>query len=225
MSRILLTGASGRVGRALIERLASPEFEFALVGRSAESLRQLSDEIHARGGSAHIIEANLSSKTTPETVVQQAATAMGGLDVLIHGAAAYGFQPFAPSSPELLLRVLETSLQSAILLTHAAIPALKLSNNAVVVQIASTAGLRPVTEAVVYSAAKAGMIAFGQALRSEVEGLGIALHTVIPGQLQLQPGGAGLPPAHVAQCIHELILQRAAGCAGSDVILDETPSE
>ena len=138
---------------------------------------------------------------------------MGGLDVLIHGAAAYGFRPFAQSSPDLLLRVLETSLQSAILLTHAAIPALKLSDNAVVVQIASTAGLRPVTEAVVYSAAKAGMIAFGKALRPEVEGLGIALHTVIPGQLQLQPGGAGLPPAHVAQCIHELILQRAAGCA------------
>ena len=221
MARILLTGATGRVGRAFLERSATPEYEFALVTRDPGKLETVDTALRNRGTKTHLIQADLAEDGVAGKIVADAIDAMGGIDVLINNAAAFGFGPFADMAPERLDHIVKINLQAVLQLSLAALPALSASPHAALINIASTAGIAPVKDAPVYSATKAALIAFGKALREEASAHNIAVCTVIPGQLQLKdkPHAAGLDPAVVADAITAIIRDPIPARWQKDVLL------
>ncbi len=207
MTVILLTGATGRLGRAIVQRLARPGNRFALVGRSADALDRLAADLAGEGVESHWVAADLATRDSPAAVVDRAANALGGIDVLVNNAAAFGFKPLADAGPELIDRIVDLNLRAVLHLTHSALRPLSAARRPAIVNIASTAGLEPVPEAAVYSATKAAVIAFGDAFRDEARALGIALCTVVPGQLRLtdDEGAPGIPPAEVAEAVASVV--------------------
>jgi short-subunit dehydrogenase len=222
MSAILLTGATGRVGTAVVERLASPDNRFALVGRRADALDRLAADLAAEGVESHPIAADLAARDAPATVVARAVELLGGIDVLVNNAAAFGFRPFADAGPELIDRIVDVNLRAVLQLTHGALRPLSEARRPAIVNVASTAGLDPVPEAAVYSATKAAMIAFGDAFRDEARARGIALCTVVPGQLRLtdDEGAAGIPPAKVAEAVASVVEATAPMDLPARIIVD-----
>jgi 3-oxoacyl-[acyl-carrier protein] reductase len=207
VSNILLTGATGRVGRATIARLASNDHEIAAVGRDATVLDDVVSILSDRGSVGHAVVADLADRGTVRTVIDAAIGKMGGIDVIINNAAAFGFAPFQELGPDRIDQLIDLNIRAVLQLTHQALPQLEASPRAAIINIASTAGRSPVPEAAVYSATKAAIIAFGKAFRSEALSRGIVLVTLVPGQLRLSDDVAatGLPPAAVAEVVGAIV--------------------
>lgn len=174
-ARILLTGAAGGLGSELARQLAAEGAALLLAGRDAQRLEALRKGL---GAKAAIIPADL---TSGEGVTLTALAAQEfGVNVLINNAGAVAFglvedQPWPDQA-----RVLATSLEAPLHLTQALLPWLKAQPEAAIVNIGSTFGSLPFAGFAVYSAAKAGLRAFSQALRRELADSLVAVVYIAP---------------------------------------------
>ena len=85
-TRILLTGATGGIGRLTAEALAGKGARLALVGRNPDALEPLCDRILLEGGDAHPVIADISTAAGAEAAAADAARHLGGIDLLINNA-------------------------------------------------------------------------------------------------------------------------------------------
>ncbi|MGC1481327.1 MAG: SDR family oxidoreductase [Chthoniobacterales bacterium] len=114
MQRILITGATGGIGRALIDQLSSlPETKLALTGRSESGLSELPDV-------AIKIPADLMVPGAATAMVDEAAEAMGGLDVVVHLCGVGLIKPIADTSDGEFARIVNVNLRTTFLVAQAA---------------------------------------------------------------------------------------------------------
>jgi short-subunit dehydrogenase len=162
-ARILLTGATGGLGQALAVELAGTGAKLLLVGRDADRLAGLTSALGA--GSASV-RADL---TGPEGIAATVAAAREfGVNVLINNAGVGGFGLFDQQDWPTVEKVLATNLEAPMRLTHALLPVLRSQPQGAIVNIGSTFGSLPFAGFAAYSAAKAGLRGFSQALRREL---------------------------------------------------------
>ena len=172
-ARVVLTGASGGIGRAIAERLVRSGAALMLVGRSAARLacqaRELAASIHAHPANESRIAWRLGDLTQPAVVNQLAQTAAHwNCNLLVHGAGLPAFGPFGEVDPECLRAVVETNLVAPIRLTQALLPHLRKQPHAQIVCIGSAVGGIGVPGFAVYGATKFGLRGFAEALRREL---------------------------------------------------------
>lgn len=174
-ARILLTGATGGLGQALAGQLAGAGAKLLLVGRDAARLAALSS---ALGQGHSSVRADL---TRPEGIAATAGAAREfGVNVVINNAGVGGFGLFEQQEWPTVEQLLATNLVSPIRLTHALLPVLKSQPQAAIVNIGSTFGSLPFAGFTAYSAAKAGLRGFSQALRRELADTQIAVIHLAP---------------------------------------------
>ena len=162
-ARILLTGATGGLGRELARQLAASGAAVLLAGRDAARLEALRASLGAR---ASLVVADL---TRAEGVALMTRAAQDfGVNVLINNAGTSAFGMLENQPWPTIEEVLATSLEAPIHLTHALLPWLKAQPQAAIVNVGSTLGSLPFAGFAAYSAAKAGLRAFSQALRREL---------------------------------------------------------
>ncbi|MEO5577311.1 MAG: SDR family oxidoreductase, partial [Gaiellaceae bacterium] len=156
---ILVVGASGGIGRPLVDALAGRGSRLALVGRDSSDL----DDVALDGIAT--LRFDLASDAAPR-LVAAAADALGGLDGVVCCAGAVAFGPLDKTPIDVLKEIVAVDLVGPLLLARAAIPILPaggfILNVSGVVAELPTAGLVP------YSAAKAGISAGFRALAREV---------------------------------------------------------
>ncbi|MFF7191930.1 SDR family NAD(P)-dependent oxidoreductase [Streptomyces sp. NPDC008222] len=187
--KALITGAGSGIGRTLSLRLADLGGELVLAGRRPEPLYETARLVHERGGAAQVIPADLSDPTTPARLVEQAAIALGGLDLLINNAGNVRAGELESIDEADIQAMIAVDLLAPILLARAALPHLKAAahaagkthGSAAVVGIASGIALVGLPYYSVYAAVKAGLARFDEALRRELYGTGIHVATVYPG--------------------------------------------
>src|SRR5258708_7213397 len=122
-TRILVTGASSGLGRALVREWASQGHRLALTARRGERLRELGGGALGLGaGDVLVLAADLADPETPERLVAAVVDRFDGLDVLVNNAAFGLPQFFAKSEANDLRRQIEVNLTAPILLTHHALP-------------------------------------------------------------------------------------------------------
>src|SRR5438552_110922 len=98
--RILLTGASRGIGRALAEQLAGLGAKLVLAARSADALNELAQTLAGRGVEVLAVPADITSSEDRQQLLESAVGRFGGLDVLINNAGVASFGHFASSSEE-----------------------------------------------------------------------------------------------------------------------------
>jgi short-subunit dehydrogenase len=178
-ARILLTGAAGGIGAAVAEGLAARGARLALVDRNAEALDRLQAKLSAGGGTCHVVPADLLDAAARNGAVEQAADALGGIDILINNAGLLSFRPFDEEDPVQLERIIQLNLLTPMLLTRQVLPLLKAGGGRIV-NIGSTFGTIGFAWFTAYSASKFGLRGFSEALRRELDGSGVGVTYIAP---------------------------------------------
>ncbi|MEX5299650.1 SDR family NAD(P)-dependent oxidoreductase [Kocuria sp. CPCC 205292] len=178
---ILLTGAGSGIGRALALELAQHPTRLALVGRRSEPLEEVAALVRRQGAEAVVISADLTADGAPAQVVAAAQEQLGGVDVLINNAGNVRAGRLEAIEESEVLAQIALNLTAPILLTRAALPALRASGEGLVVNVSSGLGLLGMAFYATYGATKAGIAHFGEALRRELHGEGVHVLNVFPG--------------------------------------------
>ncbi|MFJ8051918.1 SDR family NAD(P)-dependent oxidoreductase [Streptomyces luteogriseus] len=172
----LVTGASSGIGAATARRFAMDGWQLLLNGRDRHRLEQT-----ASGTSAVVLPADLAAPGGPRLLAQSALHTTGRIDVLVAGAGMGWTGPFAVMPHTDIDRVLTLDLNATLHLVREVLPTMIAAGRGRVVLLGAVAGCVGLREEAVYSAAKAGLAAFAEALRQELRGTGVGVTFVVPG--------------------------------------------
>jgi short-subunit dehydrogenase len=178
--RILLTGATGGIGKHIALLLTRKGANLALVGRDANKLEALAKEIINKGGNAVIIVADFELAGTAGQVVAQATEKLGSIDVLINNAAILDFIQLEDQSPQRIAQMIQTNVTAPIQLARAALPQFKTANQGHYVMIGSILGSIGFPYYATYCASKFAVHGFSQALRRELVDTNIGVTYIAP---------------------------------------------
>jgi len=180
--RILLTGASSGIGRALALQLAPLGTRLLLLARSESLLRELAAELKRLGAaSAEPIVGDVTDAKLRRAVAIRITDDWGGLDLLINNAGVSAHGRFDGSSSEVLRQIMEVNFFAAAELLRATLPQLKVGEDPLVVNIGSILGHRGVPFNSEYCASKFALRGWSEAIRPELARDGIDLLHVSPG--------------------------------------------
>ncbi len=223
---LVLTGGGGGIGRAVAVKLAACRMKIALLGgRNVEKLDAVRAEVekHSR---CMVIPGELDDPEFLRRSVKSVADAFGGIDVLVNNAGAAQSTPFDKISPEEFDRLMSVNVRAPFFLTQAALPYLKRSGSATVVNIASVVAHSGYPLQSVYSASKHALLGWTKSFARECCKDGIRVHAISPGGVytdmvklsrpDLSPEGM-IMPEEVAEIVHFLLVHR--GNAVIDEIL------
>lgn len=178
--RIILTGASEGIGRALALALARARTRVVLAARDASRLESLARECRAAGGEAHAVPTDVANSHDCEWLVGESMRLLGGIDTLVNNAGITMWSRFdALKDLEVFERLLEVNYLAPVRLTSLALPHLKASKG-LMVAVSSLAGLTGVPERTAYSGSKHALIGFCDSLRIELAGSGVDVTVVAP---------------------------------------------
>ena len=179
--RVLITGASQGIGRALAVAAAARGAKVLAAARSEDLLAQLAAEARGRGGVIETIQADVTVPEHRDRMTGAALRHFGGLDVLVNNAGVGATGHFVECGPERLRTIMEVNFFALVETTRVCLPLLRQGRTPAVVNISSIAGKRGIPARSEYSASKFAVQGFGEALRAELAKDGIDVLVVCPG--------------------------------------------
>jgi short-subunit dehydrogenase len=181
----LITGASSGIGRALALELAARGYDLGLAARRLDALQQLGEEIRQRDP-ARRIELRRLDVTDYDQVpkaIDELAAALGGLDVVIANAGVGSTGLIGHGHAQADRAVIETNLLGAMATIDAAVALFRRQGRGQIVAISSVAAFRGLPGSAPYSASKAAIAIYADALRAELHGTPIKVTTLYPGYI------------------------------------------
>jgi short-subunit dehydrogenase len=182
MKRILIMGATSAIAEAAARRFASRGDSLFLVGRNAQRLQAVADDLMVRG--AHAAYAYVLDARDIERypiMLDAAAERMGGIDAALIAHGTLSDQFACQSSIEQLLQEFTTNALSYIALCTQLANRFEAQNQGVIAVISSVAGDRGRQSNYVYGAAKAAVTSFTSGLRQRLYSKGVRVVTIKPG--------------------------------------------
>ena len=216
--RVLITGGSSGIGLAIAHALLAKGAKVAITGRRPAVLSAAVEALRKNGGSVTGIVADVGTEEGRALTLQQALEALGGLDILVNNAGGVRAGRLEATSQKEIETMLNVDLVAPILLTRAALPALRASGDAMVVNVTSGIALIGAPFYATYAAAKAGLARFGESLRRELKGEGVHVLTVYPG-------GTDTPMMKTNRAGPELGFGREPASAVADATVDGIEAE
>jgi short-subunit dehydrogenase len=178
---VLITGASGGIGRSIAEKAAQRGSRVAVSARSADKLAELVELLKQLGTEAIAIPADVTSEEDRQRLLATVVERFGGLDVLINNAGVASFGHFATSSEQVLRQIMEVNFFAPVELIRRAIPVLQKGAQPAIVNIASMCGRRGLPAWPEYSASKFALCGMTEALRGEMARFDIDVLLILPG--------------------------------------------
>jgi short-subunit dehydrogenase len=186
-SRMLITGASSGIGRALASLAAEAGARLAIAARSTDKLDELARDLTTRTGVEVLtITADVTSEADRRRLLDTTVDHFGGLDVLVNNAGVASFGHFSTSSEEILRAVMEVNFFAPAELIRSAIPYLTQGQQPAIVNIASMCGRRGVPAWSEYSTSKFALVGLTEALRGELARFDIDILLMVPGLTQTE---------------------------------------
>ena len=145
----LVTGAGSGIGRATARRLAADGYRVALVGRRAHALKETAADVEG----ALVSPCDVTDHAAVRATVATTLKTFGRLDVVVNNAGISATAPFAEVALERWREVMAVDVESVVVVTQAALPAL-LEHRGCVVNVASLAGLGGDPKMTIYNAAE-----------------------------------------------------------------------
>jgi NAD(P)-dependent dehydrogenase (short-subunit alcohol dehydrogenase family) len=173
--RIVVTGAASGMGEGVARRFTAEGARLFLLDVQAERLEAIATETGQAFGTCDV-----GDEAQVRQSIAAAAEALGGIDGLVNVAGILTYKTAEASTFEEFQRLISVNLAGPFLTSTAALPHLRASGRATIVNVASLAGVRPQPGMAVYSATKAGLIALSEAMSGEV-GPEVRVNVICPG--------------------------------------------
>lgn len=177
----LVTGASAGIGEATALALAAQGAHVAAAARRSDRLAALVKRIQERGGQAIPLMVDVADEAQVREMVHRMREAWGRVDILVNDAGVARPGPIEGAKTEEWREMVNINLLGLMYATHAVLPLMKAQGSGHIVNISSRAGRFAGEGIGVYSATKAGVIAFSEALRQEVSRQHIRVTVIEPG--------------------------------------------
>jgi hypothetical protein len=176
----LVTGASSGIGEQFARQLSERGYRIALVARREERLALLAEEL---GGPdrAVAIGADLVNPEDRDRLASRLAELGAQVEILVNNAGYGIYRPFGQAAREAELNQVRLLFEAPVDLMARYVPGMLERGRGAVINMSSTAGLQPLPFNAGYSAAKAGLLVFSEAVHAEVREQGVTVTAVCPG--------------------------------------------
>jgi len=191
MPTAIITGASQGLGRAIAMLLAKRGYKLILNARRAEPLERLAAELGAIAVPGDVSE-----------VAEEIAAAAGDTDILINNASELGPLPMPRLDAypwEELMRVFKVNAVAPVHLAQLVLPRMKERGSGTIVNIISDAGINAYPGWGGYGASKAALEHASRTLAAELEGTGVRVFAIDPGDMDTEMHRLAIPDADVSQ--------------------------
>jgi NAD(P)-dependent dehydrogenase (short-subunit alcohol dehydrogenase family) len=215
----LVTGGSKGIGYAIASSLVEQGMRVAIAGRDRSELERARGKLTAkRDGSAVIaVAADVGNPDSVRAMMAAVAKDFGGLDVLVNNAGIGHFVSVADMSDAQWRETLDTNVGGIFYCSREAIPYLRRRGGGWIINISSLASKNPFADGAAYSASKAAVNAFSEALMQEVRYDNIRVTHILPGSVRTgfsgHPDGPAtdwkLSPDDVARVVVDLLAHEA----------------
>lgn len=182
----LVTGAASGIGRAIAETLAAAGARVAINHlRRPDDAAAVADRIRAAGGTAMVVEADVTAASQVATMVAQTEQGLGALDILVNCAGVIQEKPFLETTEADWDFVVGTDLKGVFLCCRAALPGMVARRSGIVINVASELGFLGRALYAPYCAAKAGVIGLTRSLAREYAPM-IRINGIAPGPIETE---------------------------------------
>jgi 3-oxoacyl-[acyl-carrier protein] reductase len=239
----LVTGAGSGIGRATARLFAEEGARVAVVDLAHEGARETAAEIQQAGGDALAIQADVSQSESVADMIQRTLEQWARIDILHNNAGiSMNNTPVEEVDEALFDRIIATNVRSVFLGAKYVVPHMKRRGGGVILNTASTAGVRPRMGATAYSASKGAIVALTKALAVELAPFGIRVVSLLPfatdtpmlqtqialedpqsalaAPVDLIPLGRLIAPQEVARAALYLVSDAAAMITGTGLEID-----
>lgn len=182
--RLLVTGASEGIGRAIAKEAVKRGCRVLAVARKQPDLDSLAAEVIAEGGKLEVLAGDITRGDDHRAMADAMTARFGGADVLVNNAGIGATGHFMDSDPDTLRRIFETNYFGTVELIRVFIPLLKAGNRPAIVNISSVLGRKGWPGRSLYSASKFALAGFSDALRAELDRFGVGVIVINPGLTQ-----------------------------------------
>ena len=182
--RILIAGGSRGIGLGIADALAHAGAALSICGRDRRALADAGETLLRHGGRVHCQPCDLADPAQIDGWIAAAAEAMGGIDAVVNNASGFGHGNDDASWQA----GFDIDLMAAVRSNRAALPWLRRSASAAILNISSINALRPTPRAAAYSTAKAALNYYTVSLAKELAPEHIRVNALAPGSIEF-PGG------------------------------------
>ena len=177
---IMITGATGGIGRAVAQQLARRGATLIVVGRAAPRLQTLADELTALGARALALPADLDDAAVAPRLLDAALCHGGRIDILVNCAGTQNFGAFERERSVDTEALFRLNVLAPMALTNAVLPHMRERGSGTIVNVGSIFGSIGFPFFATYSASKFALRGFSEALRRELAGSGVGVTYVAP---------------------------------------------
>lgn len=178
---VVVTGGTRGIGRALAEGYAAAGAKVVVASRKPEACRETEQHLRALGCDALGVATHLGDLDALRSLVQETVEAFGGIDVVVNNAANALALPVGEYTPEAWSKSLDVNLRGPVFLVQEALPHLKRSRKAAVLNVLSGSAFLFSATVSLYAIGKAGLMAATRAMAAELEPFGIRVNALSPG--------------------------------------------
>jgi 3-oxoacyl-[acyl-carrier protein] reductase len=215
----IVTGASRGIGRAISVMLAQEGATVVLSARSIQQLQITAEQVAKAGGTAHIIYVELTEEKSIRNLVQVTGEKLGRLDILVNNAGVTHSAPLEQTSTEDWDRCISINARAPFILCREALPLLKKSPAAYIINIASVVGVKGYPLQSAYTASKHALRGMTMSLAEELRGSNVRVHVLCPGGADTDMVGSVRPdiakdelikPQEIAELVLYLVTHKGS---------------
>ncbi len=182
--RVLVAGGSKGIGRSIALAFAGAGASVSICARGEAAIEQTRQAIADCGVTAHAQQCDLADAAAINSFVENAAAALGGIDVLVNNASGYGFS----DDDEAWLADFNVDLMAAVRASRAALPHLAKSDHGCILHTSSIAAARPRPGGPSYAAMKAALSHYTMSQALALSGQRIRVNAIAPGSIEFVDG-------------------------------------
>jgi NAD(P)-dependent dehydrogenase (short-subunit alcohol dehydrogenase family) len=192
---VIVTGGTRGIGLALAEGYAAAGANVVVGSRKAEACKETEQHLRDQGASAIGVATHMGDLDDVAELVRRAVAEFGGVDIVVNNAATALAQPLGEFTVEAWTKAMDVNLRGPVFLVQEALPHLKQSEHASVLNILSGSAFMFSATISLYAGAKAAMLAFTRSMAAEFAVYGIRVNALAPGTVDTDMVRANPPEA------------------------------